>query len=89
MKIKIEGINSKKNTVQTNLDGEKKVTVGTYGINLDQRGIYDIRNKLNDLTGREWAYFTLSVMETKYPVKGKDGFAHELRKTHPSPNRLN
>jgi len=37
--------------------GEK---VGEHGIYLGARGIYDVRNRLNDLTGKEWAQFTRS-----------------------------
>lgn len=75
----------KKNSMQTDLYGAGPVKVGKYGVHMGDRGICDIRNRLNDLTGREWAFFTLSVMETKYPTSGKDSHAHDLRRTHPSP----
>jgi DNA modification methylase len=45
----------------------------------------DPRNSLNDLTGREWLYALGSVLATRYPTKGPDGYAHALRRAHPSP----
>jgi len=75
-----------------------------YGIDYGERGIYDKRNKLNNLTGREWVYrtnsiepvqsteqdmelckFIMEVWETKYSTRGKEGFSHKLRASHPSP----
>lgn len=49
------------------------------------KGKYDKRNPLNELTGKEWLYFTNSVWITAFPpTAGKDsGF--DLRKIHPSP----
>jgi DNA modification methylase len=45
----------------------------------------DPRNRLNDLTGREWLYALRSVISTRYPTSGPEGYAHELRRIHPSP----
>ena len=59
--------------------------VGKYGIDLGERGIYDTRNKLNELTGREWVYFTNSVWVTAYPPTAGKDTAFDLRKIHPSP----
>jgi len=42
-------------------------------------------NKLNNLSGAEWIYFLNSVEETHYSTKGIEGYAHHLRKQHPSP----
>ena len=36
------------------------------------------RNRLNELTGEEWLYFTKSVLQTSYP----SAFGHRLRKVH-------
>ena len=80
-----KGFATRKNTVQIGLCGDKLVRVGKNGVGMGERGIYDKRNKLNDLTGREWSFFTLSVLETKYPTSGKEGYAHDLRRKHPSP----
>lgn len=43
------------------------------------------KNKLNDLSGSEWIYFLNSVEVTRYSTNGSEGFAHYLRKKHPSP----
>lgn len=43
------------------------------------------RNRLNDLTGREWLYFLNSVETTAYPTTGKESLAHHLRREHPAP----
>lgn len=82
---KEEGLRFKRKSLQTPLYRQKNSKIGKYGVGMGERGVYDIRNKLNDLTGREWTYFTLSVLETKYPTSGKGGYAHDLRRAHPSP----
>lgn len=38
-----------------------RLKLGKYGIDYGERGIYDKRNKLNNLTGREWVYHTNSI----------------------------
>ncbi len=48
-------------------------------------GIRDPRNRLNDLTGREWIYALRSVIATSYPTSGSESYAHRLRRAHPSP----
>lgn len=45
----------------------------------------DPRNTLNELTGREWTYALRSVISTRYPTRGPDSYAHDLRRAHPSP----
>jgi len=45
----------------------------------------DPRNRLNDLTGREWTYALRSVISTRYPTSGPESYAHDLRRAHPSP----
>jgi DNA modification methylase len=47
--------------------------------------IYDIRNELNNLSGREWLFFLNSIEITNYPTSGEESYGHELRKSHPSP----
>ncbi len=42
-------------------------------------------NKLNDLTGSEWTFFTNSVINTNFSTSKKEGDAHHIRKIHPSP----
>lgn len=46
---------------------------------------YHMDNKLNDLPGAEWTFFLNSVINTRYSTNGEDGFAHHIRKIHPSP----
>lgn len=72
-------------TMQSN--GRRK-PVGKYGIDMGERGIYDTRNKLNELTGKEWIFFLNSILIKAYPpVADKCGF--DLRKVHPSPKPPN
>ncbi len=47
--------------------------------------IYDIRNELNNLSGKRWLFFLNSVEITNYPTTGEESYGHELRKIHPSP----
>ncbi len=42
------------------------------------RGFYSRRNRLNDLTGREWVYWTKSVITNAYPPD----LQHKLRSQH-------
>jgi DNA modification methylase len=47
--------------------------VGQHGIYLGERGIYDERNRLNDLTGKEWAQLTRSwFIHNPEPRKGDE-----------------
>ncbi|MFW3426551.1 DNA methyltransferase [Aliarcobacter butzleri] len=46
---------------------------------------YHINNKLNDLNGGEWTFFLNSVVNTRYTTGGEEGYAHHIRKIHPSP----
>ena len=39
---------------------------------LGAAGRRDPRNRLNDLTGREWVYFLQSVQATAYPARGPE-----------------
>ena len=58
---------------------------GKNGIDMGERGIYDKRNQLNDLTGKEWVYFTNSVWITGYSPTAKENVGLKYRKIHPSP----
>ena len=49
-----------------------------YQIDFGERGVYDTRNPLNDLTGKEWLFATKSVIPKSYPPD----FSHELRRKH-------
>ena len=46
---------------------------------------FHLDNKLNDLAGNEWSYFLRSVINTRYSTSGEEGYAHHIRKIHPSP----
>ncbi len=50
-----------------------------------KNGKYDPRNKLNELTGREWVYFTNSVWITGYSPTAIENVGLKYRKIHPSP----
>lgn len=57
---------------------------GKFGVDMGERGIYDKRNPLNELTGKEWIFFLNTVWIKAYPpVADKCGF--DLRKIHPCP----
>ncbi|SEV82862.1 DNA methyltransferase [Natrinema salifodinae] len=45
---------------------------------VEGRGVYDERNRVNDLTGREWKYATKSVIAEGYPP----ALQHDLRSEH-------
>jgi DNA modification methylase len=45
---------------------------------VEDRGIYDERNRVNDLTGKEWKYATKSVIPEGYPP----AVQHDLRSEH-------
>ncbi len=65
-----------------NIEGTR---VKKYGIDLGDRGVYDERNKLNELTGKEWVYFTNSVWITGYSPTAIENVGLKYRKIHPSP----
>ena len=44
----------------------------------NSRGFYSEKNRLNDLTGKEWQYWSKSVINKSYPVN----FQHKLRNQH-------
>jgi len=45
---------------------------------VEGRGVYDERNRVNDLTGREWKFATKSVIPEQYPPD----LQHDLRSEH-------
>jgi adenine-specific DNA methylase/predicted RNA methylase len=46
-------------------DKKENNNISKYGIDLKDRGIYDKRNNLNNLTGKEWVYRTSSIELTQ------------------------
>jgi len=68
----------------TTASNGRRKPVGKFGIDMGERGKYDIRNPLNEMTGKEWVYFLNSVLIKAYPpVADQCGF--DLRKIHPCP----
>jgi DNA modification methylase len=59
--------------------------LGKNGVDKGKRGIYDKRNQLNNLTGKEWVFFTNSVWITGYSPTAKENVGLKYRKIHPSP----
>ncbi len=53
--------------------------------NRERGATRDPRNRLNNLTGREWVHFLSSVEATAYPTSGPQSYSHNLRRIHPSP----
>lgn len=64
-------------------DEPKKL--GKNGVDFGDRGVYDKRNQLNDLSGKEWVFFTNSVWITGYSPTAKENVGIKYRKIHPSP----
>jgi len=50
--------------------------IGKYGIWLGDRGIYDERNNLNDLTGKEWLQLSKSFWVSERSSEDKAAFEH-------------
>jgi adenine-specific DNA methylase len=57
-------------------EGQGKVEL--FGSAGESRGFYSGRNRLNDLTGREWVYWSKSVINRPYPPN----LQHQLRSRH-------
>lgn len=70
---------------QTTLTGDKSEKVITYAngrrvkrklkdyeIDMGERGIYNCKNQLNDLTGKEWTFFINSVLMTDFAKDEKE-----------------
>jgi DNA modification methylase len=61
------------------------VKKGKYSYIGKDGAVYDIRNRLNNLSGRSWTFFLNSVEVTNYPTKGPESYGHKLRRANPSP----
>ena len=69
---------------RTQQSNGRRKPIGQFGVDLGERGVYDSRNPLNELTGKEWVFFLNSVWIKAYPpVADRCGF--DLRKIHPCP----
>jgi len=56
-------------------DNDKKELFDENG---NSRGFYSIKNQLNDLTGKEWVYWSKSVINKQYPPDA----SHKIRSQH-------
>lgn len=79
---KVEVIEQKYQRYKSNSNGKQKNGVKE---KLYYLKTISSKNTLNDFNGAEWVYFLNSVEVTNYSTKGKEGYAHHLRKQHPSP----
>lgn len=64
-------IDEKNKKVYLNGKSKRKVV-------LKKSSEYNTRNKLNNLKGNEWLYFTKTVLQTSYP----HSYGHDLRRKH-------
>ena len=71
--------------VQEDIQNAKVVGSSKKVIQISNSRKYHINNRLNDLSGGEWTFFLNSVVNTRYSTNGEEGFAHHIRKVHPSP----
>jgi len=65
-------------TLLPNITKETIVKEGKNKNTYGDKGIYNTRNQLNDLTGKEWKFYTRSVITKSYPP----GLQMDLRKQH-------
>ena len=60
------------------MTGNKRKKVELFDQEGNSRGYYDLRNQINDLTGKEWIFATKSVIPKNFPPS----FQHDLRNMH-------
>ena len=58
--------NEREKVIIYNNGRKVKRKLKSYEIDMGERGIYNTKNKLNDLTGKEWTFFTNSVHITDF-----------------------
>lgn len=80
-----EQINEFPSWVKENIETAVVIGSSQKVIQISNGKKYHINNKLNDLNGGEWTFFLNSVVNTRYSTGGEEGFAHHIRKIHPSP----
>jgi len=71
--------------VKEDIDNAQVVGKSHKVIQISNGKKYHVGNRLNDLSGGEWTFFLNSVISTRYTTGGEDGYAHHIRKIHPSP----
>lgn len=62
------------------------LTLKDYQEDRKERGIYDKRNKLNDLTGKEWLFSTKTIIPKRYSKK--ELLSEKIRNYNPLPFEL-
>lgn len=77
-KLDIDIPDEESNKIEKNNADQLERTPKSHRKDMGERGFYDIRNKLNDLTGKEWKFMSKSVITRSYPPD----FQHKLRKQH-------
>nr|MDO8083517.1 DNA methyltransferase [Candidatus Sigynarchaeum springense] len=60
------------------MSDDTKDKVEILAANGESRGFFDLKNRINDLTGKEWVFATKSVIPKSYPPS----FQHGLRNRH-------
>lgn len=65
-------------SLNSNNSGVNKDKTELFDKQGNSRGFYSKKNRLNDLTGKEWQYWSKSVINKSYPVN----FQHKLRNQH-------
>jgi len=80
-----EQISSFPKWVRDDIDKAQVIGKSRQVIKVSNGKKYHVKNPLNDLSGGEWTFFLNSVINTRYPSSGEEGFAHHIRKIHPSP----
>ncbi len=58
---------------------EPGAKVGQFGVFMGERGIYNSRNQLNDLTGKEWVQFTRSWVIHNPPSRSRREVLHPAK----------
>ncbi|MGN1103787.1 MAG: DNA methyltransferase [Candidatus Coproplasma sp.] len=71
--------------VRKDIDNAYFVNDGKTSIEISDGRRYCLGNSINDLSGGEWTRNICSVINTHYSTKGEDGYAHNIRKIHPTP----
>lgn len=80
-----EEISSLPSWVKADIDNAVFVGDSNISIEISNGKRYCMTNKINDLSGSEWTNHICSVINTRYSTRGVDGYAHHIRKVHPTP----
>jgi len=77
-KVDIDIPEKENNKIEKNNVDQLERIPKSYRKDMGKRGFYNTRNKLNDLTGKEWKFMSKSVITRSYPPD----LQHKLRKEH-------